>query len=191
MGVASVDKEGKFASFNGATMDNLIEAFNSFEAYLKPMGLLLKDATNYSKALDPYRMVNGELRKDKTYLNGNGEWVRASEDETEETVEGSVINAKGNVIVNAQNGKVVVNAGSIDVNGATEVKANAPVAQANQTASQTNSIDKAANLKDASGEWAKFIAADVVSELGEGHSRTMKVGDKTYSSEGGNLRSVT
>lgn len=191
MGVASVDKEGKFASFNGATMDNLIEAFNSFEAYLKPMGLSLKDATNYSKALDPYRTVNGELRKDKTYLNSNGEWVRASEDGTEETVEGSVINAKGNVIVNAQNGKVVVNAGSIDVNGATEVKANAPVAQANQTASQTNSIDKAANLKDASGEWAKFIAADVVSELGEGHSRTMKVGDKTYSSEGGNLRSVT
>lgn len=46
-------------------------------------------------------------------------------------------------------------------------------------------------MRDAGGEWAKFIAADVVSELGEGHSRTMKVGDKTYSSEGGNLRSVT
>lgn len=191
MGVASVDKEGKFASFNGATMANLIEAFNSFEAYLKPMGLSLKDATNYSKALDPYRTVNGELRKDKTYLNGNGEWVRVSEDGTEETVNGSIINAKGNVIVNARNGKVVVNAGNIDVNGTTEVNTNAPAAQANQTASQTNSIDKAANLKDASGEWAKFIAADVVSELGEGHSRTMKVGDKTYSSEGGNLKSVT
>lgn len=191
MGVASVDKEGKFASFNGATMANLIEAFNSFEAYLKPMGLSLKDVTNYSKALDPYRTVNGELRKDKTYLNGNGEWVRVSEDGTEETVNGSIINAKGNVIVNARNGKVVVNAGNIDVNGTTEVNTNAPAAQANQTASQTNSIDKAANLKDASGEWAKFIAADVVSELGEGHSRTMKVGDKTYSSEGGNLKSVT
>ena len=191
MGVASVDENGKFVSFKGATMDNLIEAFNSFEAYLKPMGLSLKDATNYSKALDPYRTVNGELRKDKTYLNGNGEWVKVSEDGTEETVEGSIINAKGNVIVNAQNGKVVVNAGNIDVNGTTEVNTNAPAAQANQTASQTNSIDKAANLKDASGEWAKFIAADVVSELGEGHSRTMKVGDKTYSSEGGNLKSVT
>ena len=191
MGVASVDKEGKFASFNGATMANLIEAFNSFEAYLKPMGLSLKDATNYSKALDPYRTVNGELRKDKTYLNGNGEWVRVSEDGTEETVNGSIINAKGNVVVNARNGKVVVNAGNIDVNGTTEVNTNAPAAQANQTASQTNSIDKAANLKDASGEWAKFIAADVVSELGEGHSRTMKVGDKTYSSESGNLKSVT
>ena len=191
MGVASVDKEGKFASFNGATMANLIEAFNSFEAYLKPMGLSLKDATNYSKALDPYRTVNGELRKDKTYLNGNGEWVRVSEDGTEETVDGSIINAKGNVIVNAQNGKVIVNAGNIDVNGATEVNTNAPAVQANQTASQTNSIDKAANLRDAGGEWAKFIAADVVSELGEGHSRTMKVGDKTYSSEGGNLKSVT
>lgn len=191
MGVASVDKEGKFASFNGATMANLVEAFNSFEAYLKPMGLSLKDATNYSKALDPYRTVNGELRKDKTYLNSNGEWVRVSEDGTEETVDGSIINAKGNVIVNAQNGKVVVNAGNIDVNGATEVNTNAPAVQANQTASQTNSIDKAANLRDAGGEWAKFIAADVVSELGEGHSRTMKVGDKTYSSEGGNLKSVT
>ena len=191
MGIASVDKEGKFTSFNGATMANLVEAFNSFEAFLKPMGLSLKDATNYSKALDPYRTVNGELRKDKTYLNNNGEWVRVSEDGTEETVEGSIINAKGNVIVNAQNGKVVVNAGSIDVNGATEVNTNAPVAQTNQSTSQTNSIDKAANLRDADGEWAKFIAADVVSELGEGHSRTMKVGDKTYSSEGGNLRSVT
>lgn len=191
MGVASVDKEGKFASFNGATMANLVEAFNSFEAYLKPMGLSLKDATNYSKALDPYRTVNGELRKDKTYLNSNGEWVRVSEDGTEETVDGSIINAKGNVIVNAQNGKVVVNAGNIDVNGATEVNTNAPAVQANQTASQTNSIDKAANLRDTGGEWAKFIAADVVSELGEGHSRTMKVGDKTYSSEGGNLKSVT
>lgn len=191
MGVASVDKEGKFASFNGATMANLVEAFNSFEAYLKPMGLSLKDATNYSKALDPYHTVNGELRKDKTYLNGNGEWVRVSEDGTEETVNGSIINAKGNVIVNAQNGKVVVNAGNIDVNGATEVNTNAPAVQANQAASQTNSIDKAANLRDAGGEWAKFIAADVVSELGEGHSRTMKVGDKTYSSEGGNLKSVT
>ena len=191
MGIASVDKEGKFASFNGATMANLVEAFNSFEAFLKPMGLSLKDATNYSKALDPYRTVNGELRKDKTYLNNNGEWVRVSEDGTEETVEGSIINAKGNVIVNAQNGKVVVNAGSIDVNGATEVNTNAPVAQTSQATPQTNSIDKAANLRDAGGEWAKFIAADVVSELGEGHSRTMKVGDKTYSSEGGNLRSVT
>lgn len=191
MGIASVDKEGKFTSFNGATMANLVEAFNSFEAFLKPMGLSLKDATNYSKALDPYRTVNGELRKDKTYLNNNGEWVRVSEDGTEETVEGSIINAKGNVIVNAQNGKVVVNAGSIDVNGATEVNTNASVAQTNQSTSQTNSIDKAANLRDADGEWAKFIAADVVSELGEGHSRTIKVGDKTYSSEGGNLRSVT
>lgn len=191
MGVVSVDKEGKFASFNGVTMGNLIEAFNNFEAYLKPMGLSLKDATNYSKALDPYRTVNGELRKDKTYLNGNGEWVRVSEDGTEEIVDGSIINAKGNVIVNAQNGKVVVNAGSIDVNGATEVNTNTPTMQTNQSTSQTNSIDKAANLRDADGEWAKFIAADVVSELGEGHSRTMKVGDKTYSSEGGNLRSVT
>lgn len=190
-GIVSIDENGKFASFKGATMNNLIEAFNSFEAYLKPMGLSLKDATNYSKILDPYHTVNGELRKDKTYLNGNGEWVRVSEDGTEEIVEGSVINAKGNVVVNAQNGKVIVNTGSIDVNGATEVKTNAPATQANQAASQTNSIDKAANLKDASGEWAKFIAADVVSELGEGHSRTMKVGDKTYSSEGGNLRSVT
>ena len=191
MGIASVDKEGKFTSFNGATMANLVEAFNSFEAFLKPMGLSLKDATNYSKALDPYRTVNGELRKDKTYLNNNGEWVRGSEDGTEETVEGSIITAKGNVIVNAQNGKVVVKAGRIDVNGATEVNTNTPVAQTNQSTSQTNSIDKAANLRDAGGEWAKFIAADVVSELGEGHSRTMKVGDKTYSSEGGNLRSVT
>ena len=191
MGIASVDKEGKFTSFNGATMANLVEAFNSFEAFLKPMGLSLKDATNYSKALDPYRTVNGELRKDKTYLNNNGEWVSVSEDGTEETVEGSIINAKGNVIVKAQNGKVVVHAGSIDVNGATEVNTNTPVAQTNQSTSQTNSIDKAANLRDAGGEWAKFIAADVVSELGEGHSRTMRVGDKTYSSEGGNLRSVT
>ena len=101
MGIVSVDKNGKFTSFNGATMDNLVEAFNSFEAYLKPMGLTLKDATNYSKALDPYHTFNGESRKDKTYLNGNGEWVKVYEDGTEETVEGSVINAKGNVVVNA------------------------------------------------------------------------------------------
>lgn len=185
MGIGDFDDKGNF-NFKGANMSQIMEAFTAFDAFIKPTGANMSDAVTFSKNIDKYYKANGEARADATYKS-NGGGGNSPKNPPADNNRRMTVDSAGNVVVNTSGG-VVVNGAQVTVNGsvngvtASQGTGNAPV---------DNGIDKAANLRDAGGEWAKFIAADVVSELGEGHSRTMKVGDKTYSSEGGNLRSVT
>lgn len=189
MGIGDFDDKGNF-NFKGANMSQIMEAFTAFDAFIKPTGANMSDAVTFSKNIDKYYKANGEARADATYKSnggGGGGGDNSPKNLPTDNNRRMTVDSAGNVVVNTSGG-VVVNGAQVTVNGSVN---GVTASQGTGNALVDNGIDKAANLRDSGGEWAKFIAADVVSELGEGHSRTMKVGDKTYSSEGGNLKSVT
>lgn len=186
MGIGGYDNNDKF-QFNGVNMQQIMEAFTAFDAFIKPTGATMADAMSYSKNIDKFSKVNGEARADATYKDNGGKGGGGNKPPIDNNGQGASIDGAGNVVISTPN-QVVVNGAQVSVNGTVSgIAGSAPQG----SAPIDNGIDKAANMKEADGSWAKIIAADVVSELGEGHSRTMRVGDKTYSTEAGNLKSVT